>query len=552
MNETSSHSPIPTSAGVSQTLGEEAFLESLNLATPRTTDAEVRLDSGRTSPFLLNLAGSLERFLDVLGEVFELSPTTENGVIQKRPRTFEGGGFAISFPFKGGLGVFLVADRDGILAPWLANPGIAGKSRLLLLAGELERLFSHDWNEMVSPETGPETDAELKPFYTGPNFFHGRIDGLETLFNALPMETLTVFRSFTIRKFDGREGGAWMLGPLSSVEILVTHEAQTDKNARCTGNLRPVRSLECVTVGLTLPASFIDSETEPDLNDPENVCTEISTLPEIVYRFHFRTPLYSPQMRARREELILSQIHYEHPMNTQRWHGRAKKMAERFQVELQSKLLAAAYSHPIPVPVPAQIPIQPVSEIQLPPMASLVETKISCEGIEPVQVVDFPAVTDAPFEPVSVEWTGCGNDWSESSFVVAKSFEPPKSDVIQPEMLVEQDAEPEPVKIPRVVIPFMEDFSEEPETEAFPALTAPVDSRKVMEIPVPVSILLGRGKLPVSELLDWKVGTILNLGQKIDETCDLSINGNCVGRGFPIECENLVGTQIEKIMNYEL
>ena len=146
MSETSLKNQIPTSAEDSKPLGEEEFLESLNLGAPKSDGSGVQLDSGRTSPFLLNLAGSLERFLDVVGEVFELSLTTENGVSRKRPRTFEGGGFAVSFPFEDGVGIFLVADRGEILAPWLENPGIAGKSRILLLASELERLFSPDWD----------------------------------------------------------------------------------------------------------------------------------------------------------------------------------------------------------------------------------------------------------------------------------------------------------------------------------------------------------------------------------------------------------------------
>ena len=548
MSETSLNSQLPASPEDSKPLGEEEFLESLNLAAPKSDGAGVQLDSGRTSPFLLNLAGSLERFLDVVGEVFELSLTSENGVSRKRPRTFEGDGFAVSFPFEEGIGVFLAADGGEILASWLQNPGIAGKSRILLLANELERLFSSDQDGTSDPENSEETPSETKPFYTGPDFFYGRITGLESLFEALPMETLAKFRSFTIRKFDGREGYAWMFGPLSSAEILVDHEVPCDASTRCVESPRPVRSLECVeveTAGTTLPASSIEPSADSGTTLPAS-SIEPPAFSETIYRFHFRTPLYSPKMRARREEFILSQIRYEHPMNTQRWRVRAKKTSERFLCEIQAAMLIAAYSRSV-VPVPAPVPTQPT--LQIPPMTSLVETKIPCEGIDPVQIVDFQSFVDEPFEPVSVTLS----DWSENSFIVSSLIEPEKTtDVshegeIQPEMLIETDVKAEPIELPHVMTPFAEDFSEEDETEAFPALTAPVDVQKMLEVPVPVSILLGRGRVSVSEILGWKKGTILNLGQKIDKTCEVFVNGGCAGRGFPVEYENRVGARVQDL-----
>ena len=595
MSETSVKKPLSASAEDSKPLGEEEFLESLNLAAPKPDGSGVQLDSGRTSHFLLNLAGSLERFLDVVGEVFELSLTAENGVSRKRPRTFEGGGFAVSFPFEDGVGFFLVADRGEILAPWLENPGIAGKSRILLLASELERLFSPDWDGTSVQENGEEASSEAKPFYAGPDFFYGRIAGLESIFDALPMETLAKFRSFAIRKFDGREGCAWMLGPLPSAEILAEHEVPCDASARSVESPRPVRSLECVEVETTevpaltaaplaapvsetLPESAetsdqapasealsepvsdpvpaepvsdseteVEDQTETDPGESESSESEEAGVSETVYRFHFRTPLYSPKMRARREEQILSQIQYEHPMNTQRWRIRAKKTTERFQNEIQAAMLVAAYSRWMGNPRSASAP-EPVSEISLPPMASLVETKIPCEGIDPVQIVDLPLSTEEPFEPVSVALT----DWSENSFVVSSLIEPgntiePPKDEIQPGTLLETESEAETVEMPRVLTPFAEDFSEEDETEAFPALTAPVDVQKMLEVPVPVSILLGRGKVSVSEILGWKKGTILNLGQKIDKTCEVFVNGGCAGRGFPVEYENRVGARVQDL-----
>ncbi|MBQ9456311.1 MAG: FliM/FliN family flagellar motor switch protein, partial [Thermoguttaceae bacterium] len=50
-----------------------------------------------------------------------------------------------------------------------------------------------------------------------------------------------------------------------------------------------------------------------------------------------------------------------------------------------------------------------------------------------------------------------------------------------------------------------------------------------------------------SEILGWKKGTILNLGQKIDKTCEVFVNGGCAGRGFPVEYENRVGARVQDL-----
>ncbi|MDO4630474.1 MAG: hypothetical protein Q4C70_14950, partial [Planctomycetia bacterium] len=67
----------------------------------------------------------------------------------------------------------------------------------------------------------------------------------------------------------------------------------------------------------------------------------LAEFPRSVYRFHFRSRIYSPAYQTRREEAILSQIHYENPIYTQRWRKRSAQYLERLEAELQTAVLLA-------------------------------------------------------------------------------------------------------------------------------------------------------------------------------------------------------------------
>ena len=696
--ETSNGFPVSDSVEGMGTRDEKRFFPSdcevSETLIPPTR--EVRLESVHTSPFLLGLATALEKFLDILGESFELSP--EKGAANfelKRPKTFQGAGFGVTFPFCGGLGVFLIAERGGILPGWFANPGIAGKSRIFLLANELERLFAPENGSLEAaaalagpalqeietlrqtqpefqpqnvfqaecefpPEAGgqPETAASQKDscqegpnptdsvvsvpksavpprsFYETHQFFYGRIETLEKLFAALPLEDVTDFRSFSIRKFDGREGSAWMLGPLSSPDVFYANTQNVPQTLPQAGILKPVRSLEAVTIeslpetdrsgdetaGLSAkPAakeSASASDAEPLPKDagsvsevetpPPTDCVsptatsepvaetdqaeegipsiretvsesraeeekgaegpDFSDFPRLIYRFHFRANLHSPRQRAEREERILSQIRYAHPANTQIWRAHSMRQIEQFSAELQALLAVASWGGNAGTQTASQ-PAEalPATSVSVPvPMTSIVETQILAKDSEelfaPIQVIDLwkdAAISESEFQPLSVTCDFPGN-WTENAFVVAKTFEPPAipqgftaESLLEPESKEEGEAEggtePETESVPLARTPFRTDFSEVSDLEVPQIRTAPVDAKQVMGIPVSVSILLGRAKLPVSELLEWKVGTILNLGQKTSESAEVFVNGGCAGNGFPVEYENHVGVLLEKM-----
>ncbi|MDO4630358.1 MAG: hypothetical protein Q4C70_14360, partial [Planctomycetia bacterium] len=323
-------------------------------STVRAGGGEVRLDSVRTSPFLSKLGNILEKYLDIIGETYEFSPERPDGKATnfalKRPRTFEGDGMAVTFPFRAGVGIFLISVRGGILPDWFTNPGIAGRSRLFLLASELEQIFGTDWDkesvtepeepfspdmlEEIATQNDSETNVQknahdnghnnslndnqnqdlndtqgltrklsLKPaqkivstagtFYATTDFFYGPVSALETFFNGLAEEELTEFRAFSIRKFDGREGYAWMLGPTRTAEILRKNVPVETLPTRTLSTLRPVRSLESVIIDTTgsvggLPVKWRLNETETET--PEMGNTDVSLAEDNVNKAEAETP----------------------------------------------------------------------------------------------------------------------------------------------------------------------------------------------------------------------------------------------------------------------
>ena len=216
---------------------------------------------------------------------------------------------------------------------------------------------------------------------------------------------------------------------------------------------------------------------------------------------------------------------------------------------------------------------------------SLVETRILSKDQEltfdPVQVADFSEMeNESVLSTVSAVCT-LPEDWHECTYVVGKTIEPgfscspvlkrrneketfhevPKNFTVESLLESEELRRTENGNVcgnvpigesetsefregERLRSPFDRDFEEEPDAEIFCEVSDLMSRPNVMEIPAEFSILLGRCRFPISEILGWKVGTVLNLGQKLEESAEVFVNGGCAGRGFPVECENRVGVRL--------
>jgi flagellar motor switch protein FliN len=83
--------------------------------------------------------------------------------------------------------------------------------------------------------------------------------------------------------------------------------------------------------------------------------------------------------------------------------------------------------------------------------------------------------------------------------------------------------------------------------EAYVERTA-ADLEAVFDVPVRVSVVLGRTKMPVSNLLKLDTGTVIELDRQVGEAVEIFINERLVARGEIVLVENRLGVTMTEII----
>jgi flagellar motor switch protein FliN/FliY len=94
------------------------------------------------------------------------------------------------------------------------------------------------------------------------------------------------------------------------------------------------------------------------------------------------------------------------------------------------------------------------------------------------------------------------------------------------------------------------------EEMAAPGLASPepvadktaADLEAVFDVPVRVSVVLGRTRMPVSSLLKMDVGTVIELNRQVGEAIEIYVNGRLVARGEIVLVENKLGVTMTEII----
>ncbi|MBH0236304.1 flagellar motor switch protein FliN [Methylobrevis albus] len=73
----------------------------------------------------------------------------------------------------------------------------------------------------------------------------------------------------------------------------------------------------------------------------------------------------------------------------------------------------------------------------------------------------------------------------------------------------------------------------------------------VFDVPVRVSAILGRARLPVSEILKLSTGTVVELDRKVGEAIDIFVNNRLVARGEVVLVEDRLGVTMTEIIKAE-
>lgn len=74
------------------------------------------------------------------------------------------------------------------------------------------------------------------------------------------------------------------------------------------------------------------------------------------------------------------------------------------------------------------------------------------------------------------------------------------------------------------------------------------DLEAVFDVPVRISVVLGRTKMPVSSLLKMDTGTVVELDRQVGEAIDILVNDRLVARGEIVLVEGRLGVTMTEIV----
>lgn len=83
---------------------------------------------------------------------------------------------------------------------------------------------------------------------------------------------------------------------------------------------------------------------------------------------------------------------------------------------------------------------------------------------------------------------------------------------------------------------------------AEPGERVAADLEAVFDVPVRISAVLGRTRVPVASLLKMDVGTVVELNRQVGEAIDIYVNDRLVARGEIVLVESRLGITMTEII----
>jgi len=81
-----------------------------------------------------------------------------------------------------------------------------------------------------------------------------------------------------------------------------------------------------------------------------------------------------------------------------------------------------------------------------------------------------------------------------------------------------------------------------------PVSRGAADLEALFDVPVQVSAVLGRARMPVGDLLKLGPGAVLELDRKVGEAIDIYVNNRLVARGEVVLVEDKLGVTMTEII----
>jgi len=78
--------------------------------------------------------------------------------------------------------------------------------------------------------------------------------------------------------------------------------------------------------------------------------------------------------------------------------------------------------------------------------------------------------------------------------------------------------------------------------------TNPSNLDLVLDVPVSLTIELGSCRLPMKEVLQLNIGSVVQLDKQADAPVELSVNGKLIARGEVVVIEDRFGVKITEVI----
>jgi flagellar motor switch protein FliN/FliY len=80
----------------------------------------------------------------------------------------------------------------------------------------------------------------------------------------------------------------------------------------------------------------------------------------------------------------------------------------------------------------------------------------------------------------------------------------------------------------------------------------PTNLNLVLDVPVSLTIELGSCQLPMREVLQLNVGSVVQLDKPADAPVELSVNGKLIARGEVVVIEDKFGVKITEVIGHSV
>jgi len=95
----------------------------------------------------------------------------------------------------------------------------------------------------------------------------------------------------------------------------------------------------------------------------------------------------------------------------------------------------------------------------------------------------------------------------------------------------------------------LEEMNPEPPPDVEPmSERSAADLEAVFDVPVRISVVLGRARMPISKLLKMDIGTVVELDRQVGEAIDIYVNDRLVARGEIVLVEDRLGVTMTEII----